>query len=96
MRNGEKKNAIFFLVHLGSSNNKQQTARGFCFLRFFSVFSPSIALLYFLKRFFGRLGTRRVQKRDKKIAEFFSQPPKKAATYLRHVTFFSFHGTPCI
>jgi hypothetical protein len=56
-------------------------------------FLPSIVLLDFFNRVSGRFVTRGVQKRDKKLAENFPQPPKKVVGYLRH--FFFLHGAPC-
>jgi hypothetical protein len=60
---------------------------GFFSSFFFFSFSPSVVLLDFICRAFGRFVTRGVKKRDKKIVDFFSQPSKKAHTHLRHFFF---------
>jgi hypothetical protein len=48
-----------------------------------------ICLSIFVHRVFGRFVTRRLQKRDKKIAEIFPQPRKKALTHLRLFYFYA-------
>jgi hypothetical protein len=47
--------------------------------------SPSVVLLDFLNRVFGRFVTRGVQKRDKQNHGKFSAAAKKVLTYLRHL-----------
>jgi hypothetical protein len=81
---GVQKHDIFFQKKSIWAHHKKF---GLFSLRFF--FSPSVVLLDFFYRVFGRSVTRGVQKRDKKNREFFSAAAKKSTHSLTYVTFFS-------
>jgi hypothetical protein len=67
-------------LHLGSST---KTWLFFAPLFFDFCLSPSVALLDFLNRIFGRFVTRGVQKRDKRNHGNYPQPPKKVQSTLK-------------
>jgi hypothetical protein len=88
-----RKTTPFKKFHLGSSQNLQKMWGGF--LPFFWLLL-SVVLLDFLYRVLGRFVTREVQKRNKKIAVNFPQPPPntKALTHLHLRLTSLFFGRP--